>query len=141
MELAADQPGPSPGLQDEVERSNELLISSNVLTVINVKLTQTQRTVVQQTKVTQFGVTSACSEKPHFSFRAISESISAQNSAGMDAMFPLRGISSGTMAKGLNKLSYQVSPRLLVSTGHDVYMHLFGFFLKGGPETFQLEDS
>lgn len=56
MELTADQPGTLPGLG--AKRSTKLLLSSDVLTANIADKCQTdpkQRTVIQQTEVTQFG--------------------------------------------------------------------------------------
>lgn len=66
MELAADQPGPPPGLQEEVERSTRLLISSDVLTVNVADKCQTDsktKDCDSADRSDSVWVTSACSEK------------------------------------------------------------------------------
>ena len=93
MELTADQPGPHPGLQEEVERSTKLLISSDVLTADVTDKCQTdpkRKDCDSVDRSDSFWVTSACSEKSHFSLHDKSESTSAQHKTpqGFKGCFP-----------------------------------------------------
>lgn len=134
MELTADWLGPSPGRQERAKRSTELLISSDVLTIGIADKCQTnpkQRTVIQQREVTQFG-----SPQPAVK-NFISLSVLKMNAFQHKTKLCRDGWdASHRKCLRWHRGRGALQAELLVGTGHDVYIHLFGFLLKGGPETF-----